>query len=53
MSDKDIAFIQSASSKLDKTQSDSSFEKQLIEAYNVSARRAGLNEVTKLSEIKK
>jgi hypothetical protein len=40
MSDKDIAFIKAASSKLDRNQSDASFERNLIDAYNLSARRA-------------
>lgn len=51
MSDKDLAFIQSATSKLALSQSDSEFEKQLIELYNISARKAGLGEITKLNEI--
>lgn len=53
MSDKDLAFIQSATSKLALAQSDSEFEKQLIELYNISARKAGLGEIKKLSEIPK
>ena len=52
MSDKDIAFIKEASSKLSRDQSDASFERNLIEAYNLSARRAGMPEIAKLSDIK-
>lgn len=52
MSDKDIAFIKAASSKLDRNQSDASFERNLIDAYNLSARRAWMPEITKLSDIK-
>ncbi len=52
MSDKDLAFIKAASNNLATTQSDASFEKQLIKAYNLAARRAGKPEITKLSEIK-
>ena len=51
MSDKDIVFIKSASSKLDINQSDASFERNLIDAYNLSARRSGMPEITKLSDI--
>ena len=51
MSDKDILFIKEASSKLSTTQSNSSFERNLIDAYNVAARRAGKPEITKLSDI--
>ena len=51
MSDKDIAFIKDASSKLSRNQSDASFEKNLIDAYNLSARRAWLPEIKKLSEL--
>jgi hypothetical protein len=40
MSDKDLAFITAASNNLSTTQSDSSFEKQLINTYNLAARRA-------------
>lgn len=53
MSDKDLAFIRNASSKLATTQSDAEFEKQLIELYNISARKAWLEEITKLSQIPK
>jgi hypothetical protein len=49
MSDKDLNFIQNASSKLAMTQSDSEFQKQLIELYNISARKAGIKEITDLS----
>ena len=52
MSDKDIQFIKEASSKLSTTQSNDSFERNLIDAYNLSARRAGMPEITKLSDIK-
>lgn len=51
MSDKDIQFIKEASSKLATTQSNDSFERNLIDAYNLSARRAGMQEITKLSDI--
>jgi hypothetical protein len=51
MSDKDILFIKEASSKLSRTQSDASFERNLIDAYNLSARRSGMPEITKLSDI--
>lgn len=51
MSDKDIDFIKQASSKLATTQSNDSFERNLIDAYNLSARRAGMPEITKLSDI--
>lgn len=51
MSDKDIAFIKEASSKLSRDQSDASFERNLIDAYNLSARRAGMPEITKLSDL--
>ena len=53
MSDKDLAFIQNASSKLAMNQRDSEFEKQLVELYNLSARKAGLKEIKKLTEIPK
>lgn len=52
MSDKDIAFIKEASSKLSRDQSDASFERNLIDAYNLSARRAGMPEIKKLSDLK-
>ena len=51
MSDKDILFIKEASSKLSRKQSDASFERNLIDAYNLSARRSGMPEITKLSDI--
>ena len=51
MSDKDIQFIKEASSKLDTKQSNASFERNLIDAYNLAARRAGQAEITKLSDI--
>lgn len=51
MSDKDIQFIKEASSKLATTQSNKSFERNLIDAYNLAARRAGKPEITKLSDI--
>lgn len=51
MSDKDIQFIKEASSKLSTTQSNSSFERNLIDAYNLAARRAGKPEIKKLSDI--
>ena len=51
MSDKDIAFIKDASSKLSRDQSDASFEKNLIDAYNLSARRAWMPEIKSLAEL--
>lgn len=51
MSDKDLAFIKAASNNLATSQSDASFEKQLIKAYNLAARRAGKPEIKKLSEL--
>lgn len=51
MSDKDIQFIKEASSKLSRNQSDASFERNLIDAYNLSARRAWLPGIKKLSEL--
>ena len=53
MSDKDLAFITKASSNLDVWLSDKQFEKNLIQAYNLAARRAWEKEITKLSEIPK
>ena len=53
MSDKDLAFITKASSNLSAELSDDQFEKNLIQAYNVAARRAGIPEITKLSDIGK
>ena len=53
MSDKDLAFIQNASSKLSMKQRDAEFEKQLVELYNIWARKTGLTEIKKLSEIPK
>lgn len=52
MSDKDLTFITKASSNLSAELSDVQFEKNLIQAYNVAARRAWLPEVTTLDEIK-
>ena len=52
MSDKDLAFITKASSNLSAELSDVQFEKNLIQAYNVAARRAWLPEVESLDEIK-
>ena len=52
MSDKDLAFITKASSNLDVWLSDKQFEKNLIQAYNLAARRAWEKEVTTLYEIK-
>lgn len=52
MSDKDIQFIKDASAKLSRDQSDASFERNLIDAYNIAARRAGKPEIKKLSDIK-
>lgn len=40
MSDKDIAFLKSVSSKLDTVQSNSQFEKNIVEMYNIAARKA-------------
>lgn len=53
MSDKDIAFIKDASSKLSRDQSDASFERNLVDAYNLAARRAGKPEIKELSDITK
>jgi hypothetical protein len=39
MSDKDIAFIKSVSSKLDPVQSNAQFEKNIVEMYNIAARK--------------
>lgn len=52
MSDKDLAFITKASSNLSAELSDAQFEKNLVQAYNVAARRAGLPEVNTINEIK-
>ena len=52
MSDKDLAFITKASSNLSAELSDTQFEKNLVQAYNVVARRAGLPEVKTIDEIK-
>ena len=40
MSDKDIAFLKSVSSKLDPVQSNKQFEKNIVEMYNIAARKA-------------
>jgi len=53
MSDKDLAFITSASANLNNKQSDASFEKRLIEYYNISARIAGIPEAKSIEDIKK
>lgn len=53
MSDKDIAFLKSVSSKLDPIQSNKQFEKNIVEMYNIAARKAWIKEITKLSEIPK
>lgn len=53
MSDKDIEFIKAASSKLGTTQSNKSFEKNIIDAYNLSARRAWQPEIKTLSDLEK
>lgn len=53
MSDKDLAFIQAASSNLSTAQSDSAFWKQLLDAYNLAARRAWLPEAKTLGDITK
>lgn len=53
MSDKDIAFLKSVSSKLDPIQSNKQFEKNIVEMYNIAARKAWLTEITKLSEVPK
>jgi len=53
MSDKDLAFIQAASSNLSTKQNDEVFGKQLLSAYNLAARRAWLSEAKTLDEIKK
>lgn len=51
MSDKDIQFIKEASSKLATKQSNASFERNLVDAYNLAARRAGQAEIKKLADI--
>jgi len=51
MSDKDLAFITSASANLNNKQSDASFEKRLIEYYNISARIAGIPEAKSIEDI--
>lgn len=51
MSDKDIQFIKEASSKLSRNQSDDSFERNLVDAYNLSARRSGMPEIKNLSDL--
>lgn len=53
MSDKDLAFIQNASSKLSMKQRDAEFEKQLVELYNIGARKTGIAEIKKLKDIPK
>ena len=53
MSDKDLAFIQNASTRLNLAQTDKEFEKQLVELYNISARKNWMSEITKLKEIPK
>lgn len=52
MSDKDIEFIKAASSKLSTTQSNDSFARNIIDAYNISARRAGMPEAKTIEDIK-
>ncbi len=53
MSDKDLWFLQNVSSKLDPVQSNAQFEKNIVEMYNIAARKAWIKEITKLSEIPK
>lgn len=53
MSDKDLAFIQNASSKLSMKQRDAEFEKQLVELYNIGARKTGIAEIKELKDIPK
>jgi hypothetical protein len=52
MSDKDIEFVKAVSSKFAKTISDDQFKNNLIELYNLSAKKAGQPEVKTLDEIK-
>ena len=52
MSDKDIQFIKDASSLLSYKQSDETFAKNLVAAYNLSARRAGIPQIESLDELK-
>ena len=52
MSDKDLDFITKASSNLSEKLSDKQFEKNLIIAYNLAARRAWMPEITDIKEIK-
>ena len=52
MSDKDLAFISSASANLKPTQSDASFEKRLLEYYNWNAGISWLKKAKTLKDIK-
>jgi len=51
MSDKDLAFISSASANLKPTQSDESFEKRLLEYYNWNAGISWLKKAETLKDI--
>jgi hypothetical protein len=53
MSDNDLKFIKSVSSKLDPVQSNKQFEKNIVEMYNIAANKAGMPTIKKLSEIPK
>ena len=51
MSDKDIEFLKATASKLQKNISDEQFNKNLVDLYNISARKAGKPEVKSISDI--
>lgn len=51
MSDKDIEFLKATASKLQKNISDEQFDKNLVELYNISARKSGKPEVKTISDI--
>lgn len=51
MSDKDIEFLKATASKLQKNISDEQFDKNLVELYNISARKSGKPEVETISDI--
>jgi len=51
MSDKDIEFLKATASKLQKNISDEQFDKNLVELYNISARKSGKPEVKTIADI--
>ena len=51
MSDKDLWFIQNASTRLSYTQNDKAFEKEMVEMYNIWARKAWVPEIKRLRDI--